>query len=100
MCKNYRKYLFKLKDEFHTSRKPVSKIVAFERSDFGIKDSGIDMSSVNTRNNLPLSDIKELYIPLLIRDLKKRKIIRKEKHSIVDYYWRAAQVQFWVSPDL
>jgi hypothetical protein len=39
-------------------------------------------------NSQPVSNISRLHIPLLTRYLLKEGIIKKERHALVDYYWR------------
>ena len=39
------------------------------------------------KGDLPISSIKELYIPLLIKELGKRGIVQSETHAIIKYYW-------------
>jgi len=38
-------------------------------------------------DNRPISDVSELHIPLLIRNLLKKGIIKSEGHAIVNYHW-------------
>ena len=39
-------------------------------------------------SKLHMSEIEELYIPLLIRELSKKEIIRSKAHAIVNHHWR------------
>ena len=39
-------------------------------------------------SELSVPDIRKLYIPLLIRELSKKEIIRSKAHAIVNYHWR------------
>jgi hypothetical protein len=39
-------------------------------------------------SKLHMSEIEELYIPLLIRELSKKEIIRSKARAIVNYHWR------------
>jgi len=52
-----------------------------------VLDAYVDRKLMRGRN-LPVSDISRLHIPLLTRELLKKKIIKDEAHAIVDYHWR------------
>ena len=39
-------------------------------------------------NSQPVSNVTRLHIPLLTKYLLEEGIIRKERHALVDYYWR------------
>jgi hypothetical protein len=39
-------------------------------------------------SELSVPDIRKLYIPLLIRELSKKEIIRSKAHAIVNYHWK------------
>jgi hypothetical protein len=39
-------------------------------------------------NSQPVSNISRLHIPLLTKYLLEKGIIKKERHALVDYYWR------------
>ncbi len=39
------------------------------------------------RVGLDMADIAQLWIPLLVRDLKRKGILIKEAHAIVEYHW-------------
>ena len=39
-------------------------------------------------SELSVPDIRKLYIPLLIRELSKKEIIRSKAHALVNYHWR------------
>ena len=47
----------------------------------------VQRESVRNGSNRPISDVNELHIPLLVRSLLKRRIIKSEEHAIVNYHW-------------
>jgi hypothetical protein len=68
------------------SKLPVS-VLFLKVSNKLFMDVHIDrgsMRSVDFRS----SDISKLHIPLLMRELKKKEIIKKEMHAVVQCYWR------------
>ncbi|MGC1121353.1 MAG: hypothetical protein WBA22_09685, partial [Candidatus Methanofastidiosia archaeon] len=50
-------------------------------------DVWLDRGSMKSDDYL-MQDINRLHIPLLVRELLKREIIRSEAHAVVQCYWR------------
>jgi len=78
---DYEDFIIDLFSELPTSA------VFFKVSNKLVLDAYVDRKLMRGRN-LPVSDISRLHIPLLTRELLKKKIIKDEAHAIVDYHWR------------
>jgi len=59
----------------------------FKVSDKLILYAYVKKKSVRDGDIRPISDISALHIPLLVRNLSKKGIIRNAEHAIVNYHW-------------
>jgi len=78
---DYEDFIIDLFSELPTS------CLFFKISDKLILRAYIDREFLRN-TDLPENKISNLHIPLLVRNLKKRKIIKKGAHGIVTYHWR------------
>ena len=78
---DYEDFIIELFSELPTST------LFFKVSDKLIVHAYIERKSVRDDDIQPVSDVSALHIPLLIRSLLKKGIIKSRAHAIVNYHW-------------
>lgn len=88
----YDPYLFMFKTDYEDfvidlfSELPTSPIF-FKVQDMLFMYTQVEKTSVRGVG-IDMSDINQLHIPLLVRDLLRKGVIQSEAHALTEYYWR------------